>query len=64
MANITVKLLRSRIGCTPAQRATLDALGLKRREMVKTFQDTPAIRGMVFKVTHLVKVEGAYNATA
>lgn len=56
MAEIKVKLMRSRIGCTPAQRATLDALGLKRREMVKTFKDTPAIRGMIFKVTHLVAV--------
>ena len=56
MSEIKVKLMRSRIGCTPAQRAVLDALGLKRREMVKTFKDTPAIRGMINKVVHLVSV--------
>ncbi len=57
MSEIRIKLVRSRIGCTPKQRATLDALGLKRREMVKVFKDTPAIRGMISKVVHLVSVE-------
>ncbi len=56
MSEISVKLVRSRIGCNPNQRATLDALGLKRREMVKTFKDTPAIRGMINKVVHLVSI--------
>lgn len=56
MSEITIKLVRSRIGCNPAQRATLEALGLKRREMVKTFKDTPAIRGMIQKVVHLVSI--------
>ena len=54
MAEITVKLVRSRIGTTPAQRKLLDSLGLKRREKVRTFQDTPAIRGIIAKVSHLV----------
>lgn len=58
MSEIKVKLMRSRIGCNPTQRATLDALGLKRREMVKTFKDTPAIRGMIKKVVHLVALVG------
>ena len=39
MTEIKVKLVRSRIGTTPAQRRMLDSLGLKRREMVKTFKD-------------------------
>ncbi len=56
MSEIKVKLIRSRIGCNPAQRATLDALGLKRREMVKIFKDTPAVRGMINKVVHLVAI--------
>ena len=56
MSEIKVKLMRSRIGATPAQRGLLDSLGLKRREMVKTFKDTPAIRGIVNKVSHLVAV--------
>lgn len=56
MTEIKVKLVRSRIGTTPAQRRMLDALGLKRRERVKTFKDTPAIRGIIAKVPHLVAV--------
>ena len=54
MAEITVKLVRSRIGTTPAQRKLLDSLSLKRREQVKSFKDTPAIRGIIAKVSHLV----------
>lgn len=54
MAEITVKLVRSRIGTTPAQRKLLDSLGLKRREQVKSFKDTPVIRGIIAKVSHLV----------
>ena len=54
MAEITVKLVRSRIGTTPAQRKLLDSLGLKRREQVKSFKDPPAIRGIIAKVSHLV----------
>lgn len=53
---IKVKLVRSWIGCTPKQRNILAALGLKRPHMVKEFKDTPAIRGMVAKVTHMVEV--------
>ena len=56
MAEIKVKLVRSRIGSTPAQRKLLDSLGLKRREMVKTCKDTPAIRGIIAKVPHMVAV--------
>ncbi len=56
MAQIKVKLIRSRIGCTPAQRKHLDALGLKRREKARVFTDTPSVRGMIAKVVHLVEV--------
>ena len=56
MTEIKVELVRSRIGTTPAQRKMLDSLGLKRRETVKTFKDTPAIRGIIAKVSHLVAV--------
>lgn len=56
MSEIKVKLVRSRISCTPAQKKTLDALGLKRRESVKSFQDGPVVRGMINKVVHLVAV--------
>ncbi len=56
MTEIKVKLMRLRIGTTPTPRKLLDSLGLKRREMVKTFKDTPAIRGIIAKVSHLVAV--------
>ena len=36
MSEIKVKLIRSRIGTTPAQKKVLDAMGLVRREQVKT----------------------------
>ena len=54
MSEITVKVIKSRIGCNPHQKRILDALGLRRREQVKTFPDNPAVRGMIAKVSHLV----------
>jgi len=56
MARIKVKLVRSRIACKPKQKKNLDALGLTRCGKEKTFEDTPAIRGMVARVSHLVEV--------
>ena len=56
MSQIKIKLVRSHIGCTPHQRKVLDSLGLRRREMVKSFEDNAAVRGMVAKVSHLVEV--------
>ncbi len=56
MNELKIKLVRSRIGCTPKQRAVLDALGLRKREGVRTHKDNPAIRGMIAKVEHLVEV--------
>lgn len=56
MGTIRVKLIRSRIGTTPHQRKLLDSLGLKRLQQTKTFTDTPAIRGIIRKVPHLVVV--------
>jgi large subunit ribosomal protein L30 len=54
---VTVKLLKSKIGCNPKQRATLEALGLKRIRQEKTLEDTPTVRGMIFKVSHLIEVK-------
>jgi large subunit ribosomal protein L30 len=56
MAQIKVKLVRSRIACKPSQKKNLDALGLTRCGKEKTFEDSPAIRGMIAKVSHLVEV--------
>jgi large subunit ribosomal protein L30 len=53
---IKVRLVRSKIGCTPKQRLVLAALGLRRPQMEKAFEDTPAVRGMIARVRHMVKV--------
>ena len=57
MSEITIQLVRSRIGATPAQRRVLDALGLRRRESARKFDDNPSLRGMIAKVIHLVEVK-------
>ena len=56
MSEIKLKLIKSRIGTTPAQKKVLDAMGLRRREMVKTLKDNAATRGMIASVSHLVEV--------
>lgn len=53
---IKVKLVRSKIGCTPKQRKILAAMGLRRMHMVKEMQDNAAMRGMINHVQHLVEV--------
>ena len=54
---LKVRQVKSGIGGTAAQRATLRSLGLRRigDEVVKT--DRPEVRGMIKSVTHLVAVE-------
>lgn len=56
MKQIKVELVRSRIGTTPHQRKMLDALGLRKLHSTRTFNDTPAIRGIIAKVPHLVAI--------
>ena len=56
MNQIKVRLVRSRIGTSPEQRRHLDALGLRRREQVREFRDSSAIRGIIAKVPHLVEI--------
>ena len=58
MANtVKVKLVRSPIGSTQSMRATLKGLGLSRMNQVKEHADSPTLRGMVFKVKHLVEAD-------
>ena len=52
---LEIRQIRSGIGAPHDQRATLKALGLKHQRSVLP-QDNPAIRGMIFKVRHLVEV--------
>ena len=56
---IRVKQVRSEIGYDRRQRATLRGLGLRRMNHVVELADTPAVRGMIDKVIHLVVVEEA-----
>jgi large subunit ribosomal protein L30 len=55
---ITLTQIGSPIGRRSDQEATLKGLGLNRRHRTRTLEDTPAVRGMITKVHHLVKVEG------
>ena len=56
MSTIKSKQVRSRIRRPKNQKLTLDALGLKKLNQVVEHEDTPQIRGMVAKVSHLVEV--------
>ncbi len=54
---LRVTLVRSPIGFTKDQKATVFALGLHRMHQTVEHKDTPAVRGMLTKVIHLLKVE-------
>lgn len=54
---ISIVQVRSAIGRKADQKATLKALGIRRLHRPVIHSDVPEIRGMVFKVAHLVKVE-------
>ena len=47
----------SPIGRKPGQKGTLIGLGLNKLHRVRELEDTPAVRGMIRKVAHLVKAE-------
>ncbi|MGM0421490.1 MAG: 50S ribosomal protein L30 [Pseudomonadota bacterium] len=49
----------SPIGRQAYQRGTLVGLGLNKLHRTRELEDTPAVRGMIEKVKHLVRVEGA-----
>ena len=55
----TVKVTQtgSPIGRPADQRATLVGLGLNKMHRTRELEDTPAVRGMIDKVSHLIKVE-------
>jgi len=53
---IRVKLVKSGIGRPQKHKDTLRGLGLTKLNKVVELNDTPAIRGMIFKVKHLVQV--------
>ena len=54
---LRVTLVKSTIGYSKRQKATVRALGLRRINHTVEHVDNPALRGMLFKVSHLIKVE-------
>ncbi|MBQ0002760.1 MAG: 50S ribosomal protein L30 [Treponema sp.] len=57
MAKLKITLTKSTIGQLPAKVATVRSLGLKKISSSVVQEDTPAIRGMIAAVAHMVKVE-------
>lgn len=55
--NLKITLVKSTIGAIPKHKKTIEALGLKKPNSYVVQKDNPAIRGMLQKVKHLVKVE-------
>ncbi|WP_431030558.1 50S ribosomal protein L30 [Lysinibacillus sp. LZ02] len=57
MAKLQITLTKSVIGTKPAQRKTIEALGLRKTNQTVEQADNAAIRGMLTKVAHLVTVK-------
>ena len=55
--SLRVTLVKSPIGYSKDQKATVRALGLRRVNQIVEHNDSPAIRGMLNKVIHLIKIE-------
>jgi large subunit ribosomal protein L30 len=54
---LKITLVKSPIGYSKRQKGTVSALGLKKINQTVEHDDTPVIRGMIFKISHLVQVE-------
>ncbi|OHD68296.1 MAG: 50S ribosomal protein L30 [Spirochaetes bacterium RBG_16_49_21] len=54
---IIIRQIKSGIGTKPKQRATLKALGLRKINAERLHDDTPVIRGMIDKVSHLISIK-------
>ncbi len=59
VSELTLKQVRSTNGANPKQRATLESLKLGRIGRSSTMADTPQLRGMLDKVSHLVTIDEA-----
>ena len=55
-SQLTVKLVRSPIGTQESHRATVRGLGLRGINSTSTLEDTPSVRGMINKISYLVKI--------
>ena len=56
-ARLNVRQIKSGIGYNKSQKRTLAALGLGKVGRVRELPDNPQIRGMIFKISHLVRIE-------
>jgi large subunit ribosomal protein L30 len=56
---LQITLVKSPIGYSKKQKATLKAMGLKKLNQVVTQKDSAVLQGMLYKVSHLVEVEEA-----
>ena len=54
---LRITLVKSPIGAIPKQRATVEALGLRKLHKTVELPDNASVRGMIWHVKHLVKVE-------
>ena len=57
MAKLRITLVKSPIACQPRQKKTVEALGLRKLNHYVELEDSPATRGAINKVAHLLKVE-------
>lgn len=63
MAKLRIKWIKSDIGFAGDQKRTLKALGFHRLQETVEQEDSPSVRGMITKVSHLVNVEVVSDAT-
>ena len=52
-----VRLKRSTIACTESQKETVRCLGFRKLNQVRLIKDTPANRGQIFKIQHMLDVQ-------
>lgn len=64
MAKLRISYTKSAIGYSQRQKDTIRSLGLRKLNSVVVHDDTPVIRGMIFKVQHLVQVEEVSDSEA
>jgi len=57
MATLQITYTKSAIGYTKRQKATIKALGFRKLNQTVEHEDSPAIRGMIERVSHLVAVQ-------
>jgi large subunit ribosomal protein L30 len=57
MKKIKIRLLKGLAGCKQSHRDTVRGLGLRKINQVSELVDTPAVRGMIEKVSYLVRVD-------